>query len=844
MRRLLLKLFRRRGMAADIEAELAFHREMAAAAGNPIPLGNTGVIREKAFDLWRFRFVENLGRDLVYALRGLRKSPGFVGTALLSLGLGIGVNTTMFSLAVEFLLSEPSVRDAGSLVYIRKDGGSHAELKELEQLRRSGLFAEVAGEREMAYINFNDGVETRRVFADQTTKNFFTALGVPMAQGRGWNESDGNDVVVIHPAFWRGRLGGDPGIVGKAIRLDGRSHTVLGILPDNFRSLIGYGYAPDVMVPAYSEGMSFRIFARRKAGMGFGEMNAALPALRERLAREFPGGEERDRGLKATPVSGVAKLQVEREALTVAVFFGVLMLLVGLVLLIACVNVAGLLLARASVRRQEIAIRLALGASRGRLLQQLLAESLLLSLAGAGLGFGMALVAAKAAAAIPLPLPFPVRLQVEPDWRVVTYAAILAVVATVASGLLPALQSVRESLTAGMHRERKLRLRRTLVVAQIAVSFVVLTTAALFLKNLVLASEAGVGFDVKQTVRAEVNLPPAIYKDSRAVNGYVNRALGELRAVPGVTGAAAARIIPFTDSTNYGVELVFSDNGETVKGQFNWNAVTPSFFGVMGIPMVRGREFGEGDSGGTKVVIVNEEFVGRYLGNREAVGTTFRWTKAKLPYQIVGVVKGTKNNTIGEEAKAQLYEPIAQRTDDETRVQLVSRSVLPPGGMLGAVRTALRRVEPGAGLEVQTMFQAIGFAFLPSQVGAALMGSIGALGLLLAVIGLYGVLAYSVMRRTREIGIRMAIGASPWDITRMVLREFGGLVAAGMGIGLVVALFVTRPLAMFFVAGLSGTDAGSLGTVVGVLGVTGLLAAVGPVRRALRVDPVECLRCE
>ena len=181
MRRLLLKLFRRRRMEEDIEDELAFHREMATAAGNPIPLGNTGVIKEKALDLWRFQFLENVGRDLVYALRGLRKSPGFVGTALLSLGVGIGVNTTMFSLAVEFLLSEPSVREAGSLVYIKKDGSSHAELKVVEQLRRSGVFEEVAGETEMAFINFNDGVETRRIFADLGTKNYFTAVGVSVA---------------------------------------------------------------------------------------------------------------------------------------------------------------------------------------------------------------------------------------------------------------------------------------------------------------------------------------------------------------------------------------------------------------------------------------------------------------------------------------------------------------------------------------------------------------------------------------------------------------------------------------------------------------------------------------
>ena len=242
MRRLFLKLFRRRRLHEDLEAELAFHREMAAAGGNPIPLGNGGVIQEQALDLWRFNGVENLWRDLVFAVRTLRKSQGFVLTALLSLGLGIGVNTAMFSLAVEFLLSEPSVRDAKSLVYVQQGGNSHVQPVVIEQLRRSGVFEDVTGENEETFINFNDGSETRQVFALQATKNYFTGLGIPVAQGRGWNESDPNDVAVLHPHFWRTRLGGDPAIVGKAIRLDGRLYTVLGILPDNYRSLIGYGY--------------------------------------------------------------------------------------------------------------------------------------------------------------------------------------------------------------------------------------------------------------------------------------------------------------------------------------------------------------------------------------------------------------------------------------------------------------------------------------------------------------------------------------------------------------------------------------------------------------------------
>ena len=706
------------------------------------------------------------------------------------------------------------------------------------------MFEDVAGENEETFINFNNGLETRRVFAVQATGNFFTALGVPVAQGRGWNETDASEVAVLHPHFWRTRLGGDPAIVGKAIRLDGRRYTVLGILPDNYRSLIGYGYSPDVFVPQYIEGTILAAYARLKPGMTLGQLNAAMPALGQRLDREFPSRYESNKELRATPVSGFARIQKEREALTVSLFFAILLAIVGLVLLIACVNVAGLLLARASTRRQEIAIRLALGASRGRLLQQLLAESLLLSLAGAALGFLFALGAAKAAAAIPLPVPVPIRLQIEPDWRVASYAALMAILSAIASGLMPAWQSLKESLSAGMQRERKLRIRRVLVIAQIAVSFIVLTTAALFLQNLVRTSSLSPGFDIRQTVHAEVYLPPGVYKDSRAINSYVSRALAQLRGIPGIEGAAAARIIPFTDSTNFETGLTFADNGGKQHTRFNWNAVTPDFFRVMDIALLKGRAFAAQDNGGSKVAIVNQEFVRRYLGSREPIGTTFLWQEDKTPYQIVGVVRGTKNMTIGEDARAQLYEPLAQIENDRPRIQFVTRSATPPAAQLTAVRQALRRAEPAAGLEVETMFSAIGFAFLPSQVGAVLMGSIGALGLLLAIVGLYGVLAYSVARRTREIGIRIAIGASPRDVSGMMVREFARLLVTGIGIGLVVALFVTRPLSMFFVPGLSASDPATFAAVIAVLGVTGVLAALGPVRRALDVDPLQCLRYE
>ena len=579
-------------------------------------------------------------------------------------------------------------------------------------------------------------------------------------------------MAVLSPRFWRTRLGGDAAILGKSIRLDGRLYTVLGVLPENFRTLVGYGYSPDILVPQYMEGTALAAYARMKPGMSIGQLNAAMPALGQRLARELPAGEQWQTEFHATPVSGLARLQKQRDALTVSLFFVALLAIVSLVTLIACVNVASLFLARASVRRQEIAVRLALGASRLRLLQQLLAESLLLSLAGAGLGFVFALVAARGATAIPLPFPAPIHLHITPDWRVASYAALLAVGSAVGTGLMPAWQSLRESLAVGMRRERKLRMRRMLVVAQIAVAFIVLTTAALFLQNLARTNSLGPGFDVRRTIRAGVYLPPATYKESGAINLYVSRALEELRGTPGIEAAAAARLLPFTDSTTMASTLTFSDTGEKRQVRFNWNAVTPDYFRAMDIPIRRGRAFTARDDGGSRVVIVNDEFVRRYLGGREPVGATFLWVAGQPPYRIVGVVAATKNMTIGEDPRAQVYEPLAQIRNDRQRIQFVVRSATPPATQLTAVRQALRRAEPAAGLEVETMFSAIGFAFLPSQVGAALMGAIGALGLFLAIIGLYGVLAYSVARRTQEIGIRMAVGASPKDISKMVMGEF------------------------------------------------------------------------
>ena len=385
MRRWMLKFRRRRTLERDLEAELAFHREMAAARGNAIPMGNTAVLREQARDLWRFTFVENLWRDLVYGARSLRRSPALVITALLSLGLGIGINTGIFSLALEFLLSEPSVADPASLVYVILGGNSHASLQALEFVEASGVFQDVAGANEETFINFDDGVDTRQVFCVQTTRNFFSSLGAPVAHGRGVRplrrRTDGGDPesFLAHPAQWRRGHG------GPTIRLDGRAYTVTGILPRGFSHAGGFGFSPDVYVPRYLEGTPMALYARLKPGMRIGQARAAVATLARRM----------DQAIPAVPLRGVTSgdrrggIRSFPEPIPIAdggPVFPDSVAVVGLVLLVACLNVATLLLARGAARRPEMAIRLSLGAGRGRLFQQLLLESLLLAVAGATVG--------------------------------------------------------------------------------------------------------------------------------------------------------------------------------------------------------------------------------------------------------------------------------------------------------------------------------------------------------------------------------------------------------------------------------------------------------------------------
>lgn len=842
MRRFFLKLIRRRQLEQDLEAEMAFHREMAAAEGNPTPFGNPSVVKEHALDLWRFTSFEDFWRDVRYGLRSLRRSPAFVLSALLSLALGIGANTAIFSLIVEIFLSPPSVEEPQRVASINFRGSSHTERRVREAVESSGLFAAVVGETEYPSLTWNDGTQTRRVVAIGTTKNFFTAMRIPMERGRGWSEQDRDRATVISNRFWQSHLNADPSIVGKTLVLDGQIYTVMGVLPANHKTLIGLGYSPDLYIPVTEPQAPLSLYGRVRPDMTIDATQTALRAVAQRLDSEVGGSPKLSSRVEVQPAMAFARLH--NATMTIAVFLGVLMLLVFLVLVVACVNVANLMLVRNAARRQELAIRLSLGAARSRLLQQLMVESLLLSLTGALLGFGLAQVLAGAVTRIDLPMPIPIHFHIEPNWRVATYAAALSILATLMCGLLPAWQSTRASLIAHLQRAPRQRMGRYLVVAQITISVVVLSISALFLRNLIMAANTNLGFEMKQALRVETHLPTTKYNATAPMHGYVSAALDELRGIPGVESAAAARMLPFLDAEQNHVHFILSGSNEACELSVNQNSVTPDFFRAMRTPLLAGRSFTDADRTGAPVLIANRSFVNRCLHGRLTPGVTVRWGEGGDLYQITGIVEDTKVMTVGEDPRPQIYLPLFHGTEEAKRVEFVIRSATPVEQQIKAVRDAMHRLDPNVAVDVQSLETSMAFAYLPSRLGAGLMGSIGMLGLILAAIGLSGVTAYAVTRRSREIGIRLAIGASLRSVVQLVLSESVWLLVAGSLAGLFLALFIARPLTMFFVPGMSSTDSWAFFGVVAALFVTGVAASVGPIHRAVKIDPAVSLRDE
>jgi len=857
MWRKLLYLFRRKSFSSELDEEIRFHLDMAAAergeAAARRNFGPTVRMREDTRSAWQIRWLVDLGSDLRYAFRALLRNPGFAAAAIFSLALGIGANTTIFSLTMEFLFSQPSCRDPQTLRSIQIGGNSAAEVRDYRFLRDAHIFADVAGSFEEVESNWRNGEDTYRLSVMTVTDNFFNMVGVPMALGRGIHP-DERSTVVLSDGFWRRRLNGDPAVLGKVLILDGMHYTVVGVLPHEYRTLLGFGFAPELYLPVLREDEYVSLVARLPEGMTRTVAIARLKATCKELDKVHRRGGNMSWAseIRVVPVAGLERLD-ELGLGPIKEFFGMLMIVVGLVLLIACANVSSLLLARASSRRQELAIRLAIGAARGRIVRQLLAESLLLAALGTAAGFLLNIWLTGTMNRVQLPIPVPVQLLIAPDWRLLAYSSLIAVISALAAGWMPALKATRTGvgdalkMQQGQVGNRRLTLRNALVVGQLAVSVVLLTTGFLFLRNMMMAVGANPGFDTQHTIWAYMRLVPEKYfpqKDAGAEKtmALVNEAQRELRALPGVEAASIARVVPLNDHVTIGSEIRTDLDDQPIRVEFNYNFVAPDYFKTMGIPIVAGREFLPSDGrNAPEVVILNENLARRLFGSRNAVGHTIRWDGVVT---VAGVAKNSKYWSLGEDNSMALYTSYLRKGGTIVNLHFLVRAAGRPEGSVKEIQTALGRLDSSAAIEVKPMRDAMGFALLPSRVGAGLLGSMGLLGLALASIGLYGVLAYSVARRTREIGLRIALGADHAAVLRMVARESFVLLGIGLAIGLGISVLATKPLAMFLVPELSTSDPATFLTVAGVLTAVAVAATLGPALRALRVDPMTALRYE
>jgi predicted permease len=815
----------------------------------------------------------NIFQDLRFALRRLSKSPGFTLVAVASLALGVGANAAIFSLVNAVLLRPLPVRDPGRLVSVSLTGKddsmqafSYPTYKDFRDRNQTldGLFAE-----RMAPLSLSRGAGNERVWGYLVSGNYFEVLGVGAERGRTFTQADDGaplsaPLAVVSHSCWQRRFGGDPDLVGRDVQLNGHPFRVVGVMPEGFAGT-EIIYTPEVWVPmsmqewvepgnAWLERRTTQnLFAvgRLKEGVTSEQAEASLNLLAGQLGREYP---DTDEGRKVVLIPPGFILPQLRGA--VVGFAAVLMGAVSLVLLIACANLANLLLARASGRRKEIALCVALGASRWRLVRQLLVESLLLALAGGGAGLLLAAWLMELVAAYRPPIDIPVWIETGVDWRVLLFALGASLLTTVIFGLVPALQATRTDLVpalrgvASSRARGRSRLRGALVVAQVTLSLVLLVAAGLTVRALRQLQTASPGFEVEYGLVASFDLGLQGYDEARG-RDFQRRLLERVRALPGVRAASLTDLFPL--SLNYSNNDIHIEGRPGARGanaaQAMVASVEPDYFAAMGIPLVTGRPFGGRDAPeAPRVVVVNETFARRFFPGvdpaREAVGKRVSFRGDEGPWdEIVGVAKDGKYWTIGEAPQPFVYSPLAQSY--ASTVTLVVRA---PGGDARALAPALnaevRALDAGLPLfDVKTMEEHLGVSLFPARVAAALLGGFGLLALVLAATGVYGVVSYAAAQQTREIGIRVALGARRRDVLRLVAGRGMLLVALGVALGLAGALALTRFMEGVLY-GVSASDPLTFALVAALLLAVALVACLVPARRATKVDPMIALRYE
>ena len=904
-------LLRREEMEGELDEELRFHIEKeveqnVARGMSPeearrvalVEFGGVERVREECRDVRGVRLFADLLQDLRYALRVLSKSPAFTLVSVLSLALGIGVNATVFGFVNAVMLRPLPLPRHAELVRIQDDNlPTYSDYLAFNE--RAEVFRGLAA-YDFDSFQLTAGDSTARADVALVSGNYFDVLGVRPTLGRAFSAEEGERageaaVAVISHGLWQGRFGGDPSVVGKTFSLRRVPFTIIGVAPREFNG-VSLGRRHDLWVPFAAEALlrpegnrvrnpdshQVRVIGRLAPGVGLARAQAAVDvvAAQQDQVRKAPLfiDNPAEQPPSATPRAVTWATTVEmgpRDRQQSWMGVAAVLLVVGLVLLAACANVANLLLGRAAGRRREIAVRLALGASRQRIVRQLLTESMLLSLIGAAAG----LILARWAGDLLLWLIHrnspaevsSVTLDLSLDWRMFLYAVLMAVATGVAFGLVPALQTSKPNVVSDLKAEttargpgrRRFTFRNALVVTQVAISTLLLIPAGLLLRSVRLAETSGYGFDVAERYVAGVDLEALGY-DERRRRLVGEQLLEKVRETPGVRAATVSQIVPLAGGTmvlTLEVEGevqgsdVFKENGASMHaldqpGSLYLNMVDTNYFETMGIPLVAGRAFSErDDTTAPDVVVINETLARRLAPNGQALGRRLierdPTTGKPKPVEVVGVARDAKYIWPSERPRYFAYRPVRQMGPGEFGAShLIVHAAGDAAAITKQVRTAAAAVDPDLSVEGVTRLDElidrhVGETKLVIWVSAA----VGALALLLAAVGLYGVMAYAVAGRTKEIGIRMALGAGRRRVRRMILGEGLALAAAGTLAGLLLSAACMR-LMQSLLYGISPTDPLTYVAVALFLTAVALLACYVPARRATKVDPMVALRYE
>ncbi len=812
-------------------------------------------------------------QDLKYAVRRLARSPGFTCVAVLTLALGIGANTAIFSLVNAVLIRDLPVRAPEELVELYtsdQDGyryatSSHPDYRDLRE--RDDVFAGVVGTKTFIARLDRQG-EPEVVFGEMVSWDYFQVLGAQMTLGRSFlpeeDETPGTHrVAIVGHRTWTQAFGADPDIVGSTVRLNDEPYTIVGVGPEAFTGtmpvMVSSFFVPLMMTDALMGGGSGRIASRGsrsmflkgrlKPGVTLDQANASLAALASALGEAYPETNE-GRVMSALPAGDVALHPIVDGALVPVA--GLLLAVVGLVLLIACANLASFLLARAEDRRKEIAVRLAMGARRGALIRQLMVETMLLAVLGGAAGFALAHWTLDLLMSFQPPLPVPVDFDISLDRTVLYFTGGVSLLAGALFGLAPALQATNPDVAptlknegTGGGRPRRFNLRSGLVVTQVAFSFVLLIGAGLFVRSLQKAQHIDTGFDTGPAALLSPMPDLSGYKTPDEIRLFSEAYRARLMAHPEIDAVAQADVLPLGMAFQTSSFLLPGVPSESLDGDHDLDqvAVSASYFDVMGISINRGRTFHEGDREANPAVIVSQAFVNRFYQGEDVVGRMISKPSGE-ELRIVGVAADTKVRTLGEAPRPLVYQSLAQEDGGFLSTTFIVKGSTTGPELLRVSRDILDEVDPNMVLmDLKTMDEHLAIMLFPPRMAALLFSVFGGLALLLASVGIYGVVSYAVSKRTRELGIRMSLGASRGDVVTMAVGSGMRLVVAGGVVGVVLAGAATWALSGLLY-GIGTTDVVTFAVIPLLLSGVALLAAWVPARRASSVDPVTALRSE